>query len=223
MIKGAVMEDFPLYLKPTYYIDFDSPRISLVCKDLAIPDPREQARAIFYFVRDRITYNPYSPFCLPEHYPASRTLERGEGFCVQKAVLLTALARAFNIPARLVFANIRNHLMPPKLWGMMQTNIFVFHGYNELYIDGRWVKITPTFDAGMCNRLNIRPVEFDGFNPAVFHSHDLNGQLHIEYIAEHGHFADLPFKSMLDGFSSAYTEDMIRRWKDSSLQTEKGG
>ena len=217
------MEDLSLYLKPTYYIDYDSPWISLICKELSVPDPHQQARAIFHFVRDRIIYNPYSPFYLPEHYPASQTLERGEGFCVQKAVLLVALARAFKIPARLVFADIRNHLMPPKLWNMMKTNIFVFHGYNELYIDGRWVKVTPTFDIGMCKRLKIKTVDFDGYNPAVFHSHDLNGHPHIEYIADHGYFADLPFKKMLDTFRNAYSEDMISRWKDSSFQAKKGG
>jgi transglutaminase-like putative cysteine protease len=162
--------------------------------------PDEKARTVFNFVRDRIIYNPYSAFYLPEQYPASRTLERGEGFCIQKAVLLAALAR---------------------LWNIMKTNIFAFHGYNELYIDGRWVKVTPTFDIGMCQRLNLKPVEFDGHNPAIFHSHDLSGRLHIEYINDHGHFADLPFETVVNGFSRAYTEDMIKKWKESSLQPEK--
>ena len=216
------MEDLSIYLKPTYYIDYDSPLISKISKKIVTSHPYEKARAVFYFVRDRIIYNPYSPFYLPKHYPASWTLERGEGFCVQKAVLLAALARDHGIPARIVFADIRNYLIPPKLWDIMKTNIFAFHGYNELYIDGRWVKVTPTFDLGMCKRLNLRPVEFDGHNPAIFHSHDLNGRLHIEYIKDHGNFADLPFETVVNGFRHAYTEDMIRKWKDSSLQTQEG-
>ena len=101
--------------------------------------------------------------------------------------------------------------------------MFVFHGYNELYIEGRWIKATPTFNIDMCRRLNIRPVEFDGRNPAVFHSHDLKGNLHVEYITSHGHFADLPFEKMLDAFTKAYSEDVIERWKDSSFQAKKGG
>jgi len=215
------MEDLSIYLKPTYYIDYDLPSVLLVSKKIVASHPHEKARAIFNFVRDRIPYTPYSHFYLPEHYPASRTLERGEGFCVQKAVLLAALARANSIPARLVFADIRNYLIPSKLWNMMRTNVFAFHGYNELYIDNRWIKVTPTFDIDMCKRLNLKPVEFDGHNPAIFHSHDLNGRLHIEYIKDHGHFADLPFETVIDGFRLAYTEDMIKRWKDSSLQPEK--
>ena len=215
------MEDLSIYLKSTYYIDYETPLVSKVSKEIVSSNPSEKARAIFNFVRDRIPYTPYSPFYRPEHYPASKTLERGEGFCVQKAVLFAALARANSIPARLVFADIKNYLVPQKLWDMMKTNVFAFHGYNELYIDGRWIKVTPTFDTGMCQRLNLKPVVFDGHNSAVFHSHDLNGQLHIEYIKNHGHFADLPFETVINGFKSAYKEDMIKRWMESSLQAEK--
>ena len=215
------MEDLSIYLKSTYYIDYDTPSVSKVCKEIVASHPDEKARAIFYFLRDSIPYTPYSLFYLPEHYPASRTLEKGEGFCVQKAVLFAALARGNGIPARLVFADIKNYAIPQKLWEMMKTNVFAFHGYNELYIDDRWIKVTPTFDRGMCQRLNLKPVEFDGHNPATFHSHDLDGNLHIEYIKDHGHFADLPFETVLNGFRSAYAEDMINRWMESSLQTEK--
>lgn len=215
------MEDLSIYLKPTYYIDYDSPIISKIAKKIAASDPDKTARATFYFVRDKVIYNPYSQFYLPEHYPASRTLDRGEGFCVQKAVLLAALARANGIPARLVFADIMNYLVPQKLWEIMKTNLFAFHGYNELYIDGRWIKVTPTFDLDMCKRLSLRPIEFDGHNSATFHKYDLNGRLHIEYTNDHGHFADLPYEKIMDGLRHAYTKDMIKKWKDSALQTQK--
>ncbi|MBW1691415.1 MAG: hypothetical protein DRG87_10700 [Deltaproteobacteria bacterium] len=132
------MEDLSPYLAPTFYIDYDYPSVSRIAGQLARSHPHDTAKAVFSFVRDEIPYNPYSPFYLPEHYRASETLDRGEGFCVQKAVLLAALARANGIAARLVFADIRNHLMPPKLWNLMKTNFFAFHGYNELHIDGRW-------------------------------------------------------------------------------------
>ena len=222
MIKVPGMEDLSIYLRPTYYIDYNSPPVLLFSEKIAGAHLDEPARAIFNFVRDKIIYTPYSPFYLPEHYTASSILERGEGFCIQKAVLLAALARAQGIPTRLVFADIRNYLVPPKLRAMMKTNLFAFHGYNELFIDARWIKVTPTFDIGMCKRLNLRPVEFDGHNSAIFHSHDLKGHLHIEYITDHGRFADLPFKRIMDGFRLAYTEDMLRRWRDASLQTQEG-
>jgi transglutaminase-like putative cysteine protease len=215
------MENLSRYLKPTFYIDYDSPSISRVVSELTKAHPHDMARAVFNFVRDEIPYNPYTPFYRPEHYRASETLKRGEGFCVQKAVLLAALGRASGIPTRLVFADIRNYLIPPKLWNMMKTNFFAFHGYDELYIDGTWVKVTPTFDRAMCERLGLRVVEFDGHNAAIFHSHDLNGRLHIEYVNNHGVFDDLPFKTILNGFRHAYPEDMIKRWMDLSPHREK--
>jgi len=222
-IKSAdPMEDLSRYLMPTFYIDYDSPSISHVVSELTKAHPHDMARAVFNFVRDEIPYNPYTPFYRPGHYRASETLKRGEGFCVQKAVLLAALARASGIPTRLVFADIRNYLMPPKLWNMMKTDFFAFHGYDELYVDGTWVKVTPTFDKAMCKRLGLRLVEFDGHNHAIFHSHDLNGRLHIEYVNNHGVFDDLPFKTILDGFRHAYPEDMITRWIDLSHHAERG-
>ena len=216
-----VIEDFSPYLMPTYYIDHDSPSVSRVAKDLARAHPHDIAGSLFNFVRDEIPYTPYAPFYRAEHYRASRTLERGEGFCVQKSVLLAALARVNGIPARLVFADIRNHLMPSKLWTMLKTNFFAFHGYDELHVDGRWVKATPTFDRAMCKRLGLKVVEFDGLHQAIFHSHDLNGRLHIEYVNDHGVFADLPLDTILDGFRNAYPEDVIKRWMDSSLHGKK--
>jgi transglutaminase-like putative cysteine protease len=216
------MEDLSLYLTPTFYIDYDSPSVSRIAGQLARAHLHDTARTVFNFVRDEIPYNPYSPFYRSEHYRASETLERGDGFCVQKAVLLAALARANDIPARLVFADIRNHLMPPKLWNIMKTNFFAFHGYNELHIDGRWVKVTPTFDVAMCKRLSLKVVEFDGYNQATFHSHDLNGRLHIEYVNDHGVFDDLPLQTILKGFKNAYPEDLLQRWMDAISLAENG-
>ena len=216
------MEDFSLYLTPTFYIDYNSPSVSRIAGQLARARPHDTATAVFDYVRDEIPYNPYSPFYKPEHYRASETLKRGKGFCVQKAVLLAALARANDIPTRLVFADIRNYLMPTKLWNIMKTNFFAFHGYNELHIDGRWVKVTPTFDVAMCERLDLRVVEFDGHNQAIFHSHDLNGRLHIEYVNNHGVFSDLPFQTILNGFRHTYPEDLIQRWMDAVSLAENG-
>jgi len=214
------VEDLSIYLTPTYYIDCDAPSISLVSRKLCTPDCHKTAKALFYFVRDEIIYNPYSLFYRPEHYPASRTLEKGEGFCIQKAVLLAALARACDIPARLVFADITNHLMPPKLWDMMRTNLF-YHGYTELYLNGLWIKVTPTFDRGMCERLNLMPVEFDGYHAATFHSHDREGRLHIAYTRDHGHCADLPFQRVMDVFKDYYTDRTLTGWKEASIRAQK--
>ncbi|MGB2885326.1 MAG: transglutaminase-like domain-containing protein, partial [Dehalococcoidia bacterium] len=98
------------YLEPTFTFDADSEAIQEKARELTgeLEDAVEKAKALFYFVRDEISYNIYVKKHMPEHFRASNTLARGKGYCVQKAVLLVALARAAGIPARLGCAKIRN-------------------------------------------------------------------------------------------------------------------
>jgi transglutaminase-like putative cysteine protease len=182
------------YLAPTYTFDADSEPVRGKARELTEgkSDPVDRAIALFYFVRDGISYNLYVPKHMPEHFRASSTLSRGKGYCVQKAVLLVALARAAGIPARLGCAKIRNHLVPPKVLQILKSDIFPWHGYAELHLDGRWVKATPAFDLRMCEEHRLVPVEFDGRSDARFHSTDLDGRPHIDYLLDRGPFDDVP-------------------------------
>jgi len=198
--------DLGLYLKPTFVIDSNSEVIREKVTSLTerCSSQKEKAKELFYFVRDGIKYNPYLALCSFEDYRASRTLLRGEGFCIQKAVVLAAVARAVGIPARLGFADIRNHLAPKELVELMGTNVFFYHGYAELWLDNRWVKATPAFNIEMCDKFGIKPVEFDGSGDAVFHERNRKGELHIEYLRYHGTFADLPFEEIRRVFTDMY-------------------
>jgi len=80
------------------------------------------------------------------------------------------------------------------------TNILPYNGYTELYIDGKWVKATPAFDIKMCRENRIIPVDFDGKNNAVLHSHNQDGKLHIEYLLDRGHYDDVPLDDILEGY-----------------------
>ena len=209
------------YLKSTPSIDCENRSIKEKVQDLTKGQGKvtEKAKSLFYFVRDKIKYNPYSPFYLPEHYRASNILSRGEGFCVQKAVLLAALARAAGIPARLRLADIRNHIVPEKLANMMGTNLFTHHGYDELYIEGKWVKATPAFDLKMCQENRIIPVEFDGENDAIFHSHNQDGKLHIEYVHDYGHYQDISVDVILDAWNQVYGSEHVEQMKTTLKET----
>lgn len=189
------------YLKCTYTIDCEEKSVKEKALMLAIGQETvvEKAKAIFYFVRDQIKYNPYVPLYTLEDNKASITLKRGEGYCVQKAILLAALARASGIPARLGFADIRNYIIPKKLADAMRgKNLFIYHGYVSFYLDGKWVKATPAFDLKMCQKNRIIPVEFDGESDAQFHQYNREGKLHIEYVRDHGYYDDLPWEEMLE-------------------------
>ncbi|HEU65202.1 MAG TPA: transglutaminase domain-containing protein, partial [Chloroflexi bacterium] len=101
------------YLKATARIDCDNQLITEKAWSLikGTSDTAAKVRNLFYWVRDEIKYNPLVPLEIFENYRASETLKRGEGFCVEKAAVLAAFARAVGIPARLHFADIRNHLV----------------------------------------------------------------------------------------------------------------
>lgn len=187
-------------MKCTYAIDCDNESLRHKAGELTAgcDTDVEKAKALFYFVRDGVRYNPYVPIFTLEDNRASVTLARGEGYCVQKAVLLAALSRAAGVPARLGFADIRNHILPRKMAEMMRgENLFIYHGYVSFYLDGKWVKATPAFDSGMCQEQGIIPVDFDGVSDAQFHPYNREGKLHIEYVRDHGNSDDLPWEEMM--------------------------
>ena len=182
------------YLGPTFFIDCDEDIIKNKARELTLNlnGILEKAQRIFYFVRDDIRYNVYSPRPTEEYFKASQVLANAEGYCVQKALLLVALARAADIPARLRFAEIRIHLTAKSIAEKRGTNVFPYHGLADLYIDGHWVKATPTYDLGYCSKVGIAPVEFDGKSDALLPLCTLDGRLNIEYIQDRGFFDDLP-------------------------------
>jgi len=200
------MSQMEEYLRSTPTIDCDHESVREKAQNVTESQQQvvDKAKSLFYFVRDEIRYNPYLLSAHIEDYRASEILRTEQGWCVQKAVLLAALARAVGIPARLHFADIRNHLLPVKQKELMGTNLFSYHGYTDLHIGGEWVKATPAFDLRMCQENRIIPVEFDGKNDAVFHSHNLDGQLHIEHIQDHGHYEDVPLDEMLTAWVEVY-------------------
>ena len=208
------MERMEPYLRATDTVDCGKDSIKEKAANLtrSADNVVEKAKRLFYFVRDEIKYNPYLFTNVFDEFKASRVLGIEAGFCIQKAVLLAALARASGIPARLRFANIRNHLLSKEVMKVHHTNLLPYHGYNELYINGRWVKATPTFDLKLCEQNRIIPVEFDGTNDATLHPRNRDGRLHIEYIQDHGHFDDLPFKQIIDANLRVCGSDYFERF-----------
>lgn len=195
------------YLQPTYYVDSNSPIVFEIAINLTekIQNLIEKAKSIYYWTRDEILYDPYdSFFASRRRYKASRTIKAKTGWCVQKACVLSALARAIDIPARLHFADIRNYASSEKLKQLMGTDIFYYHGYSELFLNEKWVKATPAFNLSLCENLGWKPVEFDGVNDAILPETTLNGKKHVEYLKDRGTSPDFPFKEIFAFFDTVY-------------------
>jgi len=199
-------------LKPTGTIDSEHPAVVAFAEANAggLADSRELAVKLYYAVRDGIRYDPYALVLTIPGLRASRTLELGKAWCVPKAILLTAACRALGIPARLGFADVRNHLSTERMRQTMKTDVFYWHGYTAIELDGQWLKATPAFNIELCEKFRIKPLEFDGYEDSIYHPFDLDGHQHMEYLRFHGEFDDLPFDEMMNDFARHYSREMTQ-------------
>jgi len=206
--------DSQRYLIPTLIIDSDHKSV----RDYAMEtirgstEPVEKAVKLYLAVRDNILYDPYSPFYLPEHYRASTVLKRGRSFCVPKASLLCAMGRACGIPSRIGFADVRNHLATQQLLDFIGSNLFVYHGFADFYLEGKWVKATPAFNSSLCKRHNVPPLEFNGREDSLFQPYNLDNQKFMEYVKFYGIDADVPVDQIVAAWEKAYGEERVKGW-----------
>lgn len=196
----------PQTLSPTWFLDCDSEAVSAFA-DQAIgtaEDPIKVAEALFYAVRDGFRYDPYQVSRDPASYRASAITASSSNWCVPKSVLLATSARARGIPARLGFADVLNHLTSKKLSESMGTDLFAWHGYAELWLDEKWVKLSTAFNIELCERFGVAALEFDPINGALMHPYDTSGRRHMEYVRERGSYDDLPLDAMFETFDEVY-------------------
>jgi transglutaminase-like putative cysteine protease len=193
------------YLATGQFIDSAHPAVAAFSKKhCAGKGEIERAVSLYYAVRDGIRYNPFLDFSDRETFRASAVLAAGQGFCIGKAALLAAVARAAGIEARVGFADVKNHLTTPRLAETMGTDLFVYHGYADLHLEGRWVKATPAFNLALCKRFRVKPLEFDGRNDSIFHAFDEDERRHMEYLRDRGRYADVPVDEIQRVFEETY-------------------
>jgi transglutaminase-like putative cysteine protease len=193
------------FLASGEYVDSAHPRVAEFSREHARgASERERGVALYYAVRDGIRYNPFLDFSDERAFRASDTLAAGVGFCIGKAALLAAAARAAGIPARVGFADVKNHLTTPRLAEYMGSDEFVYHGFSELWLEGRWVKATPAFNLDLCRKFRVKPLEFDGRGDSIFHPFDEDERRHMEYLRERGTYADVPVAEIQRVFREIY-------------------
>lgn len=202
-VRDAVTEE--AYARPGALIDSDHPEIvAWALRVAGEGSDRDKALRLYYAVRDEVRYDPYNTPMKAEAYRASTTLRAGHGYCVNKAGLMAAVCRAVGLPARVGYADVRNHMTTKRLSELMGCDIFYYHGYTEVRLDGRWVKATPAFNRELTEKFGLKPLEWDGRTDSIYHPFDLGGRRHMEYLAYRGVFADIPFEEIRGAFRHYY-------------------
>jgi hypothetical protein len=198
-------------------IEADAPAIRALADRVAgDAEGAEAARLLFDWVRDEIAYDMAPEVESRDAWCATATLDRGAGFCQQKAILLAALLRARGIPAGIVVQDLLDHKIPESYVAFIGSQRLEVHGLTCAYLDGRWVRLDATLPRSFAEKKRYRLVEFDGENDAVFSSTDLDGNPHIDVLEELGTFPDLPddlvrYVLELDWLHSVEYKQLVRR------------
>lgn len=197
--------DPTLCLSATAHLDFNHPLVADFVEKYAVGNDKfEQAISLYYAVRDKISYNPHHIDLTVQGLSASFVLVHRRGWCVNKAVLLAACVRAIGVPAALGYADVKNHITTEKLRQSMGSDIFYWHSYTLLYLNGKWVKATPAFNLRVCNKFGIVAADFDGVNDSIFMPFNAAGDKHMEYLRYRGEFDDVPLAHIRQTYAKRY-------------------
>jgi hypothetical protein len=158
-------------------------------------DSVQQAVSIYQTVRDSFLYDPYHLDLRPDFLKASVVVSKKRAWCVEKAVLACACFRAFGFPARLGFGIVKNHIGVEKLVTYLKREEIVFHGYVEVWIEGKWSKCTPAFDPRICKLSGVPLLEWNGREDSLFQAYVEENRF-MEYLHFYGEFEDVPFELM---------------------------
>lgn len=207
------------YLKPTYYFDFDNDLIQNLISEIKKDDSKNnQAIRIYTKIRDEWLYDPYHISFSKQKYRASHIAQKTTGNCVEKSILLIACLRALNIPARLHLGKVKNHIAVERLEEKFGTNELTPHGMVNVFLNNKWLKMSPAFNATLCEKFNVEPLEFDGYTNSYLQQYNTQGDLFMEYLEDYGHFNDVPLKFMIENLKTHYphifkTETHITEFK----------
>lgn len=221
-------EEWKLYTKPTYYFDYDHPEFETFYQEHFQKQlsPLENLIKFYYLIRDKILYNPYHFKIQKKYYKASYIVHIKKTFCIPKAIAFCAVARKLGFPSKIGFADVKNHLSSERFLQFLNSDVFAFHGYSEIFISknfshsGIWVKATPAFDQELCKKFNVEPLNFDGNKDSIFQEYNSTNHKFMEYIRDRGSFPDFPYEIVLKGLVEFYPNLAKRRTISGDLREE---
>jgi transglutaminase-like putative cysteine protease len=184
------------YLCETAFLNFQDISFDAFTAEIDSNQPeKEKAIALYYLVRDAFLYDPYHLDLTHEGLTASKVLSKKRSWCVEKSSVLAACLRKFDIPSRLGYAIVTNHIGVEKLTNYLRRDEIVFHGFVDVYLNGVWVKCTPAFDQRICRVSGVKPLDWDGETDSLFQEFD-QGKKFMEYKHFYGTFNDVPIELM---------------------------
>lgn len=114
------------WLAPNAYLQSDHPEVVALARSLRKPglDAYRQARVLQDWVATQMTFDAGIALV-----SASEAVRDRRGTCLAYAVVLSTLARALDIPSRVVMG----HVYAANMWGG--------HAWSEVLVDGRWIAL----------------------------------------------------------------------------------
>jgi transglutaminase-like putative cysteine protease len=151
-------------MRPTSFLQSDHPRIRAAARTV-LGDEQDAVRAVGR-LNDWVyeTLRKVPTVSVPN---ALQVLEMGEGDCNEHAVLLTAMARAAGIPARVIAGAV------------YLDGAFLYHAWVEIWL-GRWVAVDPTFRQFPADATHVKFVVGGPENHVAMVS--VIGRLHIDVL-----------------------------------------
>lgn len=150
------------------------------------------AIAAYEYVRDHWYYSPLRLSLIPEEWHIDYLIGRKIGHCIDKSIILITLLKALEIDARLGLAKVRNHIAAERVIDFLGTDVLVPHGYVEIFLENKWVKATPAFNKGLCEKIGVEVLAFNGEDDSIFQKFGVNGNQFMEYIEDYGTFELVP-------------------------------
>lgn len=136
------------FLLPSGDVESDSPEIISLAKDITArsQSDAEKALAIHDWVAGNIAYDSDSYFSgsyVSKVFDALGALHSRLSVCQGYSALYAALARAVGLRTKVIDGAI---IWPGQTWEQIGTK--QVHAWNEVLVDGRWITLDTTWDAG---------------------------------------------------------------------------
>ena len=136
------------HILPTQKAQSDAPEIRALAQEITrnMQTDAEKTLAIYDWITSNIAYDTVN-FSNGNYrninYDALYSLQTRTVVCEGYANLLAALLRSIGIHTRVIYGNAN-----ASDQGVSSLDSSVNHAWNEVYIDGRWVVMDPTWDSG---------------------------------------------------------------------------